>query len=88
MISKNKEGKMETTEVLKSIGKMLVAPFIGLFYATLLPFAFFYAIGSAVLKSILGIVGVDISFGWRPVEAYFAGKKSKKKRDVDKKDEK
>jgi hypothetical protein len=43
---------MKAAEVLKSIGKMLVAPFIGLFYAALLPFAFFYAMGSAVLKGI------------------------------------
>lgn len=79
---------MKAAEVLKSIGKMLVAPFMGLFYAALLPFAFFYAIWQAVLKGILGVVGANISFGWRPVEAYFAGKKGKKKRDADKKDEK
>ncbi len=78
---------MKTLDVIKSTGKLLTAPFIGLFYATLLPFAFFYAIGSGVLKGIASVVGSNISFGWRPLESYLSGRKNRSKRDDNKKDE-
>lgn len=78
---------MKTLDIIKSTGKVLIAPFIGLFYATLLPFAFFYAIGVGVLKGIASIVGSNISFGWRPLESYLAGRKNSSKRDNVKKDQ-
>jgi hypothetical protein len=61
-----------------TIKKIAAAPFVGLAYVVSLPFAFAYAIGTAVLNGVLGLAGRSASFGWRPTEAYLAGKKKKK----------
>ena len=61
-----------------TIRKIAAAPFIGLAYIVSLPFAFAYAVGTAALNGILGLAGRSASFGWRPTEAYLAGKKKKK----------
>jgi hypothetical protein len=63
----------------KTIGKIVAAPFIGLAYVVGLPFAFVFALIKIVLNAVLGLAGKSISFGWRPLEAYFAGKKKRKK---------
>jgi hypothetical protein len=66
------------SSVFKTIRKIAAAPFIGLAYIVSLPFAFAYAIGAAALNGVLGLAGRSASFGWRPTEAYLAGKKKKK----------
>jgi 4-hydroxybenzoate polyprenyltransferase len=71
--------------VLKTLGRIVAAPFIGLAYVVALPFAFMFAIGTAALHGIFSLVHGSIPFGWRPLEAYLTGKK--KKREEKKKDE-
>ena len=71
---------------LKVIGKIAAAPFIGIAYVVMLPFAFFAALGSAAMNGVMNLVGKTAVFGWRPTEAYFTGKK--KKKEEKKKDEK
>ena len=70
--------KSHRKETMRTIGKIAAAPFIGLGYIVVLPFAFAYAVGTAALGSVLGLAGRSASFGWRPTEAYLAGKKKKK----------
>jgi len=62
-------------DTLMMIGRIVSAPFIGLFYVVSLPFIFVYALATAALSGILGLAGKSVSFGWRPTEAYLAGKK-------------
>lgn len=64
---------------VKTMGKVMAAPFIGLAYIIALPFGFAYALGSAAINSVLGLAGKEASFGWRPSEAYLSGKKKEKK---------
>lgn len=78
---------------LRTIGRICAAPFIGLFYVISLPFIFVYAVGLELidlaltgLGSIFSMAGKNVSFGWRPQEAYFAGKKSRKKKAEPKKE--
>lgn len=71
---------------LRVIGKIAAAPFIGIAYVVMLPFAFVAALGSAAMNGVLNLVGKTAVFGWRPTEAYFTGKK--KKKEEKKKDEK
>ena len=79
--------------VIRKIGRIAAAPFIGLAYIVALPFAFAIAIGLAVgqlamkgAEFALHTVGVDASFDWKPMEAYFTGKKKRKKAKADKKE--
>jgi hypothetical protein len=78
---------------LRTIGRIFAAPFIGLFYVISLPFIFAYAVGLELidlalkgLGSIFSVAGKNVTFGWRPQEAYFAGKKDRKKKAEPKKD--
>ncbi len=73
--------------VITTMGKVIAAPFVGLAYVMVLPFAFVYALGTAALSGILTLTGREASFGWRPTEAYLGGKKKGKKADIEKKDE-
>jgi hypothetical protein len=77
--------------VLKSVGKIAAAPFIGLAYIAILPVGFFAALAvgavNLALKGAAGIVGKSATFQWRPVEAYLAGKKNRKKDARAEKDE-
>lgn len=66
--------------VLKTVGKIAAAPFIGIAYVVALPFAFFGAIGSAAAGAALDAVGKTAVFGWRPTEAYLTGKKKKEEK--------
>jgi hypothetical protein len=68
--------KANHATILKTIGKIASAPFIGLAYIAALPFAFALALGSELGKA----AAPALSFGWRPVEAYFTGKKKKAKK--------
>ncbi len=66
------------SDTMRSVGKIAAAPFIGLAYVALLPLSFVAALGIAALNVTGRLLGANASFGWRPVEAYFAGKKSRK----------
>lgn len=61
---------------------LLTGPVIGLIYVVFLPF-----IGIAVVATVVGrklvegmanLIGKSLSFGWRPKNAYLAGKKKEK----------
>jgi hypothetical protein len=77
--------------VLRSVGKIAAAPFIGLAYIAVLPIGFFAALAvgavNLALKGVAGIAGKSAAFQWRPVEAYLAGKKNGKKDAKAEKDE-
>jgi hypothetical protein len=64
--------------ILKTLGRVVAAPFIGLTYVAVLPFAFLFAIGIAALHGIVNTARRSISFGWRPMEAYLSGRKKRK----------
>ncbi len=76
--------------VMKSVGKIAMAPFIGLAYIVMLPIGFFVVLAAAVvnlaIKGGAAVAGKSMTFEWRPVEAYLAGRKSKKERAESKKD--
>jgi hypothetical protein len=86
--------KSEGSEsVIKQIGRIAAAPFIGLAYIVALPFAFAVAIGLAVGKLAmkgaelaLHTVGVEASFDWNPVEAYLTGRKKRRKNKKERKE--
>jgi len=63
--------------MLKTVGKIAAAPFIGIAYVVALPFAFLGAMGSAAAGTALNAFGKTAVFGWRPTEAYLTGKKKK-----------
>ena len=62
---------------------LLASPFIGLLYVVCLPFVGVATLAVAAGRKVLGgaasAVGKTISFGWRPVESYLAGRKKGKK---------
>ena len=76
-------GSGQTRYIKAPVAVMLMAsPVIGLVFAVFLPF-----IGIAMTLSLIGKKLVDgvasaaagsMSFGWRPIEAYLAGRKQKK----------
>lgn len=70
--------------VLKNIGRIAAAPFIGLAYVVMLPVGFFIALAAAVvnlaLKGAARVAGKSVTFEWRPMEAYLAGRKKKKEK--------
>jgi hypothetical protein len=64
-------------------GVMLIAgPVIGLFYVIALPFIGIATLASLavgkIVNGLLSLVGTSLSFEWRPMESYLAGKKKKK----------
>jgi len=73
--------------VMKSVGKIAAAPFIGLAYIVMLPvgFAAALAIGgtNVALKGLGCVLGRNMTFDWRPMEAYLTGK-TKKTRETKK----
>jgi hypothetical protein len=66
--------------------KLLAAPIIGLIYVVFLPFIGIAALAAVAGREVLGgvasVAGKTVSFGWRPVEAYLAGKKKGKGKDT------
>ncbi len=68
-------------DTLKNVAKIAAAPFIGLLYIVLLPVGFFFVLLSEavnlLVKGVSTVLGRDVSFDWRPMEAYFSGKKEK-----------
>ena len=75
--------------ILKSVGKIAAAPFIGLAYIVMLPIGFFVALAAAVVnlavKGAAAVAGKSRTFEWRPVEAYLAGRKKKKEKKTEQK---
>lgn len=61
---------------------LLTAPILGLVYAGFLPFIGIAAVVAMLGHKLIGGVGHEVSrvtsFGWRPVEAYLAGRKNRK----------
>lgn len=81
---------------MRTVGRAVAVPFIGLFYVIALPFLFVYTLAVEVggmaaegIATALDTVGASAVFGWRPSEAYLAGRKGKKgEKKGEKKDEK
>ena len=79
---------------MKTVKRAVAAPFIGLFYVMALPFLFVYTLavelgGMAAegMATALDAVGASAAFGWRPSEAYLAGRKARKAKKTDGKPE-
>jgi len=66
-----------------TIMMLLASPFIGLLYVVCLPFVGVATLAVAAGRKVLGgaasAAGKTVSFGWRPVESYLAGRKKGKK---------
>jgi hypothetical protein len=69
----------------KGVAVLVFGPFLGLAYFISLPFiaigTIVVLIGRSVLRGMLSLMRNLVSFGWRPSEAYLAGRKKAKKRD-------
>ncbi len=69
----------ESGDTVRYVKQMTAAPFIGLAYIIMLPVGFFVVLLSEVVnlavKGVSTLLGKDVSFDWRPMEAYFTGKK-------------
>ena len=77
-------GSDSSTYIKASAGFMLLAgPVIGLLYVVFLPLigtaTLATAAGRKVLSGAASAAGKTVSFGWRPVESYLAGRKKGKK---------
>jgi hypothetical protein len=73
--------KMGYSKALAKLGKVIAMPLIGLAYVVALPFAFMYAIGSAIVAKAAPGISSGMIFGWRPSEAYLSGKKKAPRED-------
>ncbi len=78
--------------VLRTVGKLAAAPFIGLAYLAMLPIGFAAVLVAGVVNMLLkgvsvvtGALGLNVSFDWRPMEAYFTGRKKQKSTDSENK---
>ena len=73
----------ESGDTIKYFRQMAAAPFIGLAYIVILPLGFFVVLMAEavnlVVKGVSTLLGKDVSFDWRPMEAYFTGKQRKQK---------
>ncbi len=82
----------QSGETMKYVGKIAAAPFIGLAYIIMLPIGFFFVVLSEgvnlLVKGVSTLLGRDVSFEWRPMEAYFTGRKKKQKEAAADKDAK
>ncbi len=67
MASIRRAGRQGNKRTLLNI---MSAPFVGAFYLAMVPIAFTYA-------ASVRVFGESASFGWRPVEAYLAGRKNR-----------
>ena len=85
--------KTGSREVFRMILRICAAPFLGLAYVVMLPFVFAYALGMELLgiaadglERMLGLAGKTVFFGWRPMEAYFGGRKRRKETTEEKRE--
>jgi len=71
----------ESGDTKKFVRQLIAAPFIGLAYIVIVPVGFFVVLLSEgvnlAVKGVSTLLGKDVSFDWRPMEAYFTGKKLK-----------
>lgn len=78
MLTYNEEGGRG-----KEIAALLFGPLLGLVYFICLPViaiaTIVTLIGGKIVGGIMNQARNLVSFGWRPTEAYLAGKKKKKK---------
>jgi uncharacterized membrane protein len=69
--------------IMKTAGKIVAAPFIGLAYIVMLPVGFFTVLSvsafNLAMNGIMGAVGSTMTFDWNPIEAYLTGRKKKEK---------
>jgi len=76
----------QSGDAMKLAGRIAAAPFIGLAYIVMLPIGFFFVVLSEavnlIVKGVSTLLGRDVSFAWRPMEAYFTGKKRKQAVDT------
>ena len=70
--------KVGSRGIMKTIGKIAAAPFIGIAYVVMLPFAFVAALGTEIGGRVMSLAGSSAHFGWRPVASYLTGKKTRK----------
>jgi len=67
--------------VMKTAGKIVAAPFVGLAYIVMLPVGFFTVVSisafNLAMNGIMGAIGSTMTFDWNPVEAYLTGRKKK-----------
>lgn len=78
-------GNGAATYVRIPLSAMLVAgPIIGLAYVITLPFAWIavslFVLAQRLVNVMAGMANKSTSFGWRPIEAYLAGRRRKKER--------
>jgi len=66
--------------IMKTVGRIVAAPFIGIMYVVMLPFAFVAALGAEVGGRVMGVAAKSAAFGWTPVASYLTGRKQKKGR--------
>ena len=64
--------------VLKTVGKIAAAPFIGIAYVVTLPVAFFSALGGELGGRTIRLAARSATFAWAPTVAYLTGRKHKK----------
>jgi len=73
----------QSGDTIKYVRQLVAAPFIGLAYIIILPVGFFFVVLSEIVnlavKGVSTMLGRDVSFDWRPMEAYFTGRKRKQK---------
>jgi hypothetical protein len=73
-----------TTRYIKApVAVMLMAaPVIGLVFAVFLPFIGIVMtlnlVGKKLVQGVESVAASSMSFGWRPIEAYLAGRKARK----------
>jgi len=73
MLTYNGDHKVATAAML------LASPIIGLLYVVFLPVIGIATLAVVAGRKALAGAGKTIAFGWRPVEAYLAGRKKGKK---------
>jgi len=76
-------GDASTRYIKAPVAVMLMAaPVIGLVFAVFLPFIgiamTLKLIGQKLMEGVASAAAGSVSFGWRPIEAYLAGRKRKK----------
>ena len=80
----------EDSSILKKAAMLLAGPVVGLIYVIFLPFValatIIMMVGGKVLGKLWGLARNIVYFGWRPSEAYLAGKKEKGKEKGKEKD--
>jgi len=72
---------MGCANMIRTVGKIVAAPFIGLAYIVALPFVFASALVSVLASKASLAAARGVSFGWRPMEAYLAGKKKNRNKN-------